>query len=501
MRINDRIKTLLSRFWGAQADSAYRIFRNVHTPVGREYFPHDGYLDARYDAELLLKVSEIGIVDRLLWQVWMLIQSGRDIRVIPPEGTDPADQAGRVNAILRFLWRFDAMLDVPTVMAQLWRDMLTFGSGLAEIGWGRVDGWQAPEFVQYLDAISFAYEPYGLAGDDRYVTGRVLRGIVYDTVERRYHYYQSPGAGKQPVEIPPERVLHIRDKRARYPDGMSYLAGIVPTVRQLEFVRKAFMQRVNRLGAPTLGIRVQELKDPLGRPLPEPFGRGGRTRFQAAYEAAVDLAKNYGKDTCTIFWPEHEPIWPDQNLSSADIIQPDEYLKREILNHLIPRDWIEQNEQAVSKSSTPLLKLVMLVVNGWREIVSEPFQRLYTNILEANGFQGWAVEFEYSGPDIRDGYQEHMLALEAFKAGAITLDRFYEETGRRPLTDSEREQLEARQMAQCMTPFGSSSTDTLHHNASRDDWERVRTLLKEKNQIVLDTLKEFGYLHELEEDI
>ncbi len=130
-----------------------------------------------------------------------------------------------------------------------------------------------------------------------------------------------------------------------------------------------------------------------------------------------------------------------------DMTKVDAYFLGLILKHLIPRDWVEQNGQAISKSSMPLLDLAMMVVQGWREIISEPYEKLYTAILEANGFTDWAVEFTYQDPDVSDKGKEKDRSLAAYNAKAITLDRFYEETGRRAPSKEERAELEASRAA------------------------------------------------------
>jgi hypothetical protein len=89
----------------------------------------------------------------------------------------------------------------------------------------------------------------------------------------------------------------------------------------------------------------------------------------------------------------------------------------------------------------PLLDLAMMVVQGWREIISEPYEKLYTAILEANGFTDWAVEFTYKDPDVSDKGKEKDRSLQAFIAKAITLDRYYQETGRNAPTKEERIEL------------------------------------------------------------
>jgi hypothetical protein len=434
-----------------QADASALI-----DPAGSEYAYHSGYEDTRLDAEKLLAISEMGDVDRILWQLIMLILHGREMKIITPESQDKEALAEKSNEVLQQLWRIDAKLDLGTIMAQTWVDQVTEGSGLVELGvpvdaqglqagWGNVDGWKAPEWAMYLDAPSFQDTPASAMNPQQFVPGRILGGIVWDIKNREMQYWQTQRVGEQPKRIPSGRILHIKDRRARYPDGKSYLAGIAPTVAQLETVRASLVKRIIRTGVPPVMFKVNELRDEKGDLLPDPFGKA-QTRFKSAYDAIVKVAKNWGNNVVSILWPEHEAI-PLTMPNIEDMTKVDAYFLSLILKHLIPRDWVEQNGQAISKSSTPLLDLAMMVVRGWREIISEPYEKLYTAILEANGFADWAVEFTYKDLDVSDKGKEKDRSLQAFIAKAITLDRFYEETGRKAPSKEERADLEAAKVA------------------------------------------------------
>ncbi len=253
-------------------------------PAGSEYAYHSGYDDTRLDAEKLLAISEMGDVDRILWQLIMLILHGRQIKIVTPEGQDPQALAEKSNQVLQQLWRIDSRLDTGTLMAQTWVDQVVEGSGLVELGlpvdetgqqtgWGNVDGWKAPEWAMYLDAPSFQDAPASALNPQQFVTGRMLQGIVWDIAKREMQYWQTQRIGELPTRIPSGRILHIRDRRARYPDGKSYLAGIAPTVAQLETVRSSLVKRIIRTGVPPVMFKVNELRDAKGDLLPDPFGK------------------------------------------------------------------------------------------------------------------------------------------------------------------------------------------------------------------------------------
>jgi hypothetical protein len=415
-------------------------------PVSME-FPYDSEAyEYRLDAFKLLQVSEVGKVDSILNQIFMLVMNGRDIKIVLPEDQNANTLQNKSNEARKMLWRLDTQYDTGTLMQKSGMDTIIFGSGLIERGiielkdgysFPKTDmGWNAPAWLQYIDAYSFSEQPSDTMNTQAFVPGRLLKGIAYDIAAKKTRYWQLKTEGRNPEEIPSSRIIQIRDSRSRYPDGKSYMAGIAPTVLQWEATRKAFMQNMNYKGVGRMLIKVNEARTEAGMLLPNPDGSTAKPRWYNAWKAAQQTVKNYGNNNVSLLWPEHEPIFP--NLGNVgDICKPDEYLKQEILNHLIPRDFIEQNGQAISTTGAPLLELVMMVVHGWRQIISAPFEALYTEILEVNGYQDWAVEFTFADPNLENKVEKQKLALQAASLGLMPTGRLYEEMGWQPLSEDE----------------------------------------------------------------
>jgi hypothetical protein len=423
-------------------------------PLGME-FPYDS--DAytyRLDALKLLQVSEVGKVDSILNQIFMLVMNGRDIKIITPEDQDADALSDKSNEARKMLWRLDKQYDTGRLMQQTGMDAIIFGSGLVEQGvvegkdkitFPKTDmGWNAPAWLMYLDAYSFAEASTEAMNTQAYVPGRLLQGIAYDIGQKKTRFWQTKGEGKNPEEIHAARVIHVRDQRSRYPDGKSYMSGIAPTVLQWEATRKAFMQNINYKGVGRAIVKVKELRDSSGQLLPNPDGSTAKPRFYNAWKAGQNFVKNYGNNNIGMLWEDHELIFPQLG-NVGDICKPDEYLKLEILNHLIPRDFIEQNGQAISTTGAPLLELVMMVVHGWRQIIAAPFEKLYTDILEANGFTDWACEFTFQDPNLENKIEKQKLALQAYSLGAMPLPRLYEEMDWQPLTEEEQAEMKEKE--------------------------------------------------------
>jgi len=139
---------------------------------------------------------------------------------------DPKQASEITPQILKQLWRFDKVLDLNYLMGRMWADDIIFGPGLVELGvqvdeqgnfldWGRVDDWKGPERANYLDVTSFENPPAHGTANGRYIEGRILKGICYDTQERRMEYWQTKPRQSQSVQIPTGRILIIKERRAQ----------------------------------------------------------------------------------------------------------------------------------------------------------------------------------------------------------------------------------------------------------------------------------------------
>jgi hypothetical protein len=202
------------------------------------------------------------------------------------------------------------------------------------------------------------------------------------------------------------------------------------------------MQRVNYAGVGRFMIRVNEMRDAGGQLLASPDG-DTKPRFIKAYQAGENQVKNYSNSNIGILWPDHEVVNVAMG-GSEDMVAIDSYLKTEIMNALMPRDWVEQTGQAIATTGTPLLEIVLMVVDGWRKIISQPWEDLYTRILEANGFSDWAVEFTYQNPKLDNKDILRNLAVQVYVQGGMSEDRLYQIMGWQPLSEEEREELTNR---------------------------------------------------------
>jgi hypothetical protein len=120
----------------------------------------------------------------------------------------------------------------------------------------------------------------------------------------------------------------------------------------------------------------------------------------------------------------------------------DQYLIRETVSHIFPRDALEVLSPSMSTNSNPLLELLKHMVDGWQQICAIPFENdLWTKFLIVNGFEDYRIELEWSPPVPEDTTQKNAEELNRFNNHVISLDEYRANVGLPPLTDEQKEQI------------------------------------------------------------
>jgi len=398
----------------------------------------------RITPDLLEATAKVAPVQRSLRQLELIAFPWFEFNVVAP-GVGEAENK-QEQALLDRMKQEDKRLKTNTLCKQSFYDLITYGSALFERVWVTTkDGWIVPN-LQRLPAKSFSYAVPEIQGNPtRYLVGRILKGIVYDKQEQRMRFFQKQSTSSVPVEIDAENVIHLKDECSNYVDGDPYLAGIVSTVTQLEFARKRMMQTVSRGGAPNAIVKVglpDSFKDDTGsKDLTTAMPGAGTTPNDQIYtdlwEYATLLVQNQSSDTA-IAVPEGVDFQYQNIPISLDPTVPDSYLIRELISHIFPRDVLEVLSQSISTTSAPLLELLKMMIQGWQAVCSTPFEKVWTEFAQKNGFDLYEVYFDWAPFIPDDPANEHKLALEKFMVHTITLDEYRESIGLDPLDKAQR---------------------------------------------------------------
>mgnify|MGYP001258103471 CR=1 FL=1 len=407
----------------------------------------------RLNIKLLEETAHAAPVARSLWQLQLIAFPWCDFTIIPPESEEEQVDADATKKIQSKIEALDRKVKTAILSAQAMYDVMTYGSAIFEIVWGTDDdGWTIPTAVQRLPAASFRISPAHVTGNtNRYVVGNLLKGIIFDkkpvdadgnpkeTGEMQYWQVQdSSGLSVTPVQIPTENIIHIKDARSSFVDGEPYLAGITASISQWEFIRKRFMQTISRVGTPPVKITVGVPQRYLGN---DPNAAQQISALPGSSETLADdmmtqlwtyaeaLAQNVSADMATVVPEGINYDWqrPTVPINPTD---PDQYIIREIIGHIFPRDVLDVLGSAISTSSQPLLDLLKLMVQGWQALCSVPFEtELWTKFLEYNGFEGYRIELEWAPLVSPDKQKDVSMALQKFNLHLITLKEARSEVG------------------------------------------------------------------------
>jgi len=403
------------------------------------------YSGNRIDIKLLEQTARAPPVARSLWQLQLIAFPRFDFKLNPPD--DIEEDPDTVNEILSKLNELDHNIDTTILCVQALYDIMTYGSFIGEVTWKEDDdGYIVPDVVNRLPAASFKQAPPEAEGDrDKYMVGHILKGIIYNKKSKSYEYWQlqnNYGTTGIPINIPTEQVIHIKDKSSPFVDGEPYLQGIVSTISQLEFVRKRVMQTVSRIGSPkqiaTVGVPpeyLDALKNASGVPLSVTSaipGAGSNTAdimLTDLWDYARQLVENQSADLAVAVPRGIDLSW-DQGHVAFNPTEIDNYLIKEAISHIFPRDMLEIQAAAISATSQPLLQLLKMMVQGWQNMCSKAFQeQIWNKFLEYNGYEGWSVTFEWDDLIPQDEQVKQNITLQRFINHVITLDEARESLG------------------------------------------------------------------------
>jgi hypothetical protein len=447
-------------------------------------------------------------VRRNLVAVERMAFSGWSFNVIPPEDFNGSEQkkADIQREITNRLWEFNKTWQIQKKLPATWESLVAYRWCIQEIAMGRVGKWIVPVYWEQLPAHSFSRAPSQFLGKPEYIPDRLLPGIVYDTAQRRYLFFQTQGLSSEPRQIPPENVFYIQDPRATDPQGRSYLAGLVATIKSHNLSRMSLNQTISRGGSPNMIVRVKKSDD--------------GAEYSPWWKYGEELARRQGKDTRIVIPEEIDVEWPDLKVA-LNPTEADHYFIQEIVDALVPVDPMKQLGTSLAKSSKELLEYLEKIFGGYREMCGDPYADLLTYIINVNGYEGWAIENAWQPLTPADLKTNLEHSLKSFQVGAITVSRFYEETGRPPPGAEELRQLYREMLIRAGRPDLLPELEYLRGNdKQRITGQRaeysiksetpgsdtgaelgIETLLKSKMDRVMQVLREFGYFDEVKQNV
>lgn len=258
------------------------------------------------------------------------------------------------------------------------------------------------------------------AGLNEIVYGTILKGVVAmpdDSIK----YFQT-GANGQQSEI--KQIYTVKDSTATTPDGEPEILPVSPVITMLDFAWSAQMQKLNRLGAPILLLRITNAT-------PDDIKYGEK------------LVKNWGKDTAFLLRKNMEIVEfnPHDTETALETINK---LTEMCLDYWVPTSFLSQNGQLIGGNSNSDVTLLYSYIAGVHREIEAQWEPLLQIYLDANGYEGYRIKIKIPDPELDDT----AIKLEQAKVGAdtglLTENEVRTRLGAEEMTPEELEELPAR---------------------------------------------------------
>lgn len=321
-------------------------------------------------AKTLYEISDNLYVSGPIQQTTNLVLSGEVSTTVYDSNGDEVEEATkRVNTMFE-----QQKCSLTQVARAALPDMLLWGPSIYNQVWAREKGELVCKELVRLHPYTFAIAPSSGIGSNL-INGRVLKGIVYNTLDRTTHYYQSQMSGS-PVELPLEALFVMKDPADNYPDGESVIYSIAPIVSFLDYAWNTLGQQMFRTGAPLMFIKIEN-------PQPEKVINGNVIKGDVEY--AQDILANWGKDTGytlrSNFSLEKVEV-KEGSLAISSIKMGTET----ITNYLNPTGMIGKEGTLISGSSNAQLRLLNNYILGLIRMLEHQLTALPMYYLKHNAF-------------------------------------------------------------------------------------------------------------------
>lgn len=282
-------------------------------------------------------------------------------------------------------------------MQMAWRDMFWWGMSFFNPVWIKDGNEVVLQKLRRLPPETFTSPAPGASQ----VYSKVLQGVQMDE-DGNVEYWQVQEEDGQPVELEAKYVFSVKDPTDNALAGTPMVLPIIPVLSMLDFAWNAQMQRVNRVGAPLLFLRITA---PTGDDVD--YGK--------------KLLKNWGKNTSYQLRENFELLDPGiTDTSSA--METIEALSQLLIEHFSPVSSISKQGTLIGGSDWGQVELLRSYIDGVHRMLEESFEMLLAQYLELNGYVGHTVEIYIPSPSIDRSEIMVEQAKTAFLTGAATVN-------------------------------------------------------------------------------
>lgn len=282
-------------------------------------------------------------------------------------------------------WMFDQnSVKLWTKMQMGWKDRFWYGASFENPVWGMVGNEYRLLKLRHLPAHTF-----GKRGRNAVkIYSEILQGVTINEQTGDIEIYQTDDDGEV---IKLENIYLIKNTDSAEIAGEPIVRPIVPIITLLKFAWNAQMQKVNRVGAPLLFLRVTQ---PKGDDI----------------EYGQKLLKNWGKDTSYQLRSNMELINPGIQ-DTATALETIQALERLCGDYFNPTSFITKEGTLIGGSSAPEQQMMQAYIRGIHSELEEAYTSLAQEWLDENGFVGYHAEINIPEQGI-DKTQNNLLKVD-----------------------------------------------------------------------------------------
>jgi hypothetical protein len=313
----------------------------------------------------------------------LIFQEKYKIRVLDPNQESDTDLENRLTLMCD---QKDVRMWPALQLA--WYDAFWFGMSFFNPVWGYEGNEYVLQKLRHLPPESFGMQPYGRA----VLYSEILKGVVINPTDQTVEYWQTLNPmdiSQMPSEISPkmlqkklENIFTVKDPVSSELAGSPTIIPIIPLLTMLDFSWQSQVQKVNRIGAPLMFLKIIN-------------PQGDDIRYGQAF------LNNWGKSTGMQLRPNMEIVVPDLKDNSS-ALQTIEALNMMIIDYFSPTSMLNSSSGAnpLSGSSAAEQELLYSYIRGIHSWISEAFEQLLQVYLDANAYEGYRVHIDIPSPSI-----------------------------------------------------------------------------------------------------
>ena len=312
-----------------------------------------------------------------------------------------------------------------------WKDIFSWGPALFNPIWEKAGNEWRMTKLRHLPPESFgrAWQ----ASPNRY--SDILQGIVINQITGDIEFYQRPKYWGMPVRI--HNVFMLKDPTCPQVAGESKVLPIVPLLSMLDFAWRAQMQQLNRIGAPSIFIKVT-------KPIIN------TTRNDIAW--ANQILANWGNNSAFQLRENMTIVSLDPKETQTGIVTIRE-LQQRVEDYFQPSSFIAQKKgSSIGSGGDAHKDMFDDWTKGNHSFIEEGFAPLLNQYLVLNGYDGYTVRINIPMGTADRSALDLQQATAAFQCKVATVNELRSKLDLPELDDQGLADLDAHYAPPPMNP-------------------------------------------------